>query len=671
MSYLYIRDNEWYKQHNVYKVGITTSIKDRDNTYITGEIVRGTFIKIYELIDKNEQQLKKIDDDFKKYFKEYNIYKNSGTEFYDTIIINLIDEYLLKNNIEFKLINEDDLRRITKEKTIDEYPIFNQLILPQEYNLSNDELRDYQIDIINQSLSYIKNNNSVYISLPTGGGKSFISYKIFNELNKNIISTIIILTPRINIYQQNIKDRYLKLLSNTYKIYNKDNLDKIKNNENNIICCCINSYKKIVEIIKKANLRNIIIWFDEAHYGIENWFSEQSNEYKIFILENKEYIKYRLFTSASPNKDIVIDYKYICGEFINPYNARYLIDNGYLCDLKVSIFKENIIDNISIDTHINLIIKNFDNKNNGLCFCNSCDNALELFLKHLELYDINNNIPKPYLLLNSEKIKEYYNIYKINQNLLNIDCFEKDGGIAYIVNMYSMGYDNPKIDFIYFKDPKLSYKDIIQSIGRGLRPYEDKITHIYIPVYINNDDDANNYNKIKEVIKYLLIDLELNIKDINIFNNNKKKLNDFNTKDNNDIKFIEEIETIIYNIQNTNITKDSITRQLKYNNIHNYNHYLRYINENLKLNFPENLFEMFPSFDFNNTYNKNLSPYYSREECIKMIKIYEDDVIFEENIDKENNSDLLEFLTKKDKKIPNECLWFYYGGAKKDFIIFV
>ena len=54
-----------------------------------------------------------------------------------------------------------------------------------------------------------------------------------------------------------------------------------------------------------------------------------------------------------------------------------------------------------------------------------------------------------------------------------------------------------------------------------------------------------------------------------------------------------------------------------------------------------------------------------------MIKIYEDNLIFEENIDKENNSDLLEFLTKKDKKIPNECLWFYYGGAKKDFIIFV
>ena len=71
MSYLYIRDNEWYKQHNVYKVGITTSIKDRDNTYITGEIDRGIFIKIYELIDNL----------LKKNLLYLNKYNNGGTEF--------------------------------------------------------------------------------------------------------------------------------------------------------------------------------------------------------------------------------------------------------------------------------------------------------------------------------------------------------------------------------------------------------------------------------------------------------------------------------------------------------------------------------------------------------------------------------------------------------------
>jgi hypothetical protein len=30
-GYIYIRNNDWYKSNNVYKIGITTSIKDRNN----------------------------------------------------------------------------------------------------------------------------------------------------------------------------------------------------------------------------------------------------------------------------------------------------------------------------------------------------------------------------------------------------------------------------------------------------------------------------------------------------------------------------------------------------------------------------------------------------------------------------------------------------------------
>ena len=33
-GYIYIRTNEWCEMKNVYKVGITKSIKDRNNTYI-------------------------------------------------------------------------------------------------------------------------------------------------------------------------------------------------------------------------------------------------------------------------------------------------------------------------------------------------------------------------------------------------------------------------------------------------------------------------------------------------------------------------------------------------------------------------------------------------------------------------------------------------------------
>jgi hypothetical protein len=235
--------------------------------------------------------------------------------------------------------------------------------------------------------------------------------------------------------------------------------------------------------------------------------------------------------------------------------------------------------------------------------------------------------------------------------------------------MYSMGYDNPKIDFLFFKDPKMSYKDIIQSIGRGLRPYGfNKITDIIIPVYINEDDNAKNFEKIREVIKYLILDVELNMKEIKIIDKKKKKVIKEKGGDKEEIdEFREGIETIIYQIQNKNITEQSIITQLRYNNIHNYKNYLIYIKENSQLNYPEKIFEVYPSFDFNKTYKNNSSPYYSREECIEKIKYYREDLIFEEELD---NDSLLEFLIRKDKKIPKECLWSYYGGDKMDFIIF-
>jgi len=36
-GYIYIRDNEWFQLKNVYKLGISFSILNRKDTYITGE----------------------------------------------------------------------------------------------------------------------------------------------------------------------------------------------------------------------------------------------------------------------------------------------------------------------------------------------------------------------------------------------------------------------------------------------------------------------------------------------------------------------------------------------------------------------------------------------------------------------------------------------------------
>ena len=77
---------------------------------------------------------------------------------------------------------------------------------------------------------------------------------------------------------------------------------------------------------------------------------------------------------------------------------------------------------------------------------------------------------KPFLLLNDETIKKFKKNYtNIPINLFDINRF-KENSFAYVVGMYSMGYDNNKIDYLIFNDPKLSFKDIIQCIGRGTRP---------------------------------------------------------------------------------------------------------------------------------------------------------------------------------------------------------
>jgi hypothetical protein len=113
----------------------------------------------------------------------------------------------------------------------------------------------------------------------------------------------------------------------------------------------------------------------------------------------------------------------------------------------------------------------------------------------------------------------------------------------------------------------------------------------------------------------------------------------------------------------------NLTNHLLNNNIHNYNLYLDYVDKNKELNLPLDLFKKFENFDFNTTYKS--SPYYSKNECIKMIEIYINDFDENEEIDMNDNNEIIEYLNKIDPKIPKNLLWQYYGGYKEEYLIFV
>jgi len=293
-SYIYIRDNEWYKQSNVYKVGITTSIKDRSNTYITGEIYRGVYVKIYEL-NINKKQLHLIDKLIKDEFKHYNIYYNGGLEFYNRLIINEIEPFFIENNIKFISKNEDELIRINRENN-KEIIINNYLKLVKGLIISQKEkikLRDYQIIAIDYIEKELIKNNKIYLCLATGAGKTQIAFNVLSKINP---LNILIFSPRVAIRNQN---------------------NKYQNNRNTYNYC-YQSFKNVYDLIIKNDIRELFIWFDEAHWTLDNWTIDKSDKIKQFFMTDNSYIKYRLFTTASPNKDFVLTNKITYGELYEP-----------------------------------------------------------------------------------------------------------------------------------------------------------------------------------------------------------------------------------------------------------------------------------------------------------------------------------------------------------------
>ena len=108
---IYLRDNAWYRSENVIKMGIASFAKDRSNTYITGEVERGEYILVIEIpLDK----MKQLDKYLKNYFKNYNIYKGGGTEFYDRQIIHLIEPYLNLLSIEYKVLTKEEIELMNR-----------------------------------------------------------------------------------------------------------------------------------------------------------------------------------------------------------------------------------------------------------------------------------------------------------------------------------------------------------------------------------------------------------------------------------------------------------------------------------------------------------------------------------------------------------------------------
>jgi predicted helicase len=359
MSYIYIRDNEWYKQHNIYKVGITTSIKDRDNTYITGEIDRGIFIKIYELIDKTKQQLKIIDNLLKKNLLYLNKYNDGGTEFYDRTVINQIDIFLNKFKIKYKIIDDIELKRINRNRNkiikdlsvlISKYITMKSIIIKP---------KDYQIEILNKIDEFYDKNNIGKLLWACGLGKTIMSLFI----TKHLKFKKILIGVSSCYLQSQFSDEINKIYNDNCIIYlfdgNIEYINYLFNEKQEKPIFIITTYHscyllKLFEFDFKIG--------DECHHLVGK--DEDKNK-KQFILFHKIKSNKTLFMTATEkiifNNDLSMysmDNKELFGEVIDEKNFGWAIENKKITDYKTIIIKNKFNEIKNIKKKIDYSIKN-------------------------------------------------------------------------------------------------------------------------------------------------------------------------------------------------------------------------------------------------------------------------------------------------------------------------
>jgi len=585
---IYFRDNEWYKTENVVKMGVSSSLIDRSNTYITGEIIRGEYIYVIEIpLDK----INIIDKMTKNYFKQYNIYKGGGTEFYNICIIELIEPYLKQTKLDYRVLTTDEINLLNRTIKIRNIPNLNKVkqfinqisikTISEKYREKNNTIikneiipnkqQQYVLDIIE---NFFQINEIGKIIWACGLGKALLSILIIKLLNFKLI---VFGVPSIQLQKQ--------IINEILKIYdNKNNILLVGGNERSEIKTTTDK-EQIIQFTKNTNnttfpkfvittyhscylLANADIIFDfkigdEAHHlvGVEK---EENRGFRLFhkikstktlfmtatekTVENRELGTTTNTQNADNNKEIYcMDDDAIFGKYIDIKTVHWAIENKKITDYHILVLKntqEEVnkivcrlgldIDNREIFISCYMCLKSFetyDNLTHLLLYTNTTDDA-ELSKKYIdEILQLN------VLKISKERV---YNNALHSKNCCNLNdevSNFKDAlfGIISCVYIFGEGFDLPKLNGVCIVGNMQSETRIVQYVLRPNRldyQHPNKIAYIIIP-YIDAEDwetETKSYEKVRNIV-YQMRNVDENIEQkmsVSVFSGDDDEIDDEN-----------------------------------------------------------------------------------------------------------------------------------------------
>ena len=558
---IYLRDNEWFRNRNVVKMGIATFAKDRSNTYITGEVVRGEYICVIEI---PLYMMKPMDKYLKNYFNPLHIYyKDSGTEFYDRRIIDLIEPYFKNTNILYKILNKDEINSMNRCERVRNIPnvnkikkVFNELNIKNiiEYyktkrrkknsistnvNIINKlssilEPNKQQQDILERIEEFYNFNNIGKIVWACGLGKALLCILIVKLLK---FKSVVIGVPSNNLQKQ-IKNEILKIFPNKTNILlvGGDETDGIKSSTDKteiikFLNNNLNSQPKFViptyhscHLLLDKDIASEIKIGDEAHHlvGIEK---EENRGFRLFhkIISSKT-----LFMTATEktiekrtNKEIYsMEDETIFGKYIDVKSVHWAIENKKITDYNILVLKntEDEVDEIITNLRLNIINKEI------FISCYMCLKSFEKYndLTHLLLYTNTTEdaeLSKKYIneilslnVLSIQKEQIYNNaLHSKDDNNFDNEVYKFKNtpfGIISCIYIFGEGFDLPKLNGVCIAVNMQSETRIVQYLLRPNRldfENSNKKAYVIIP-YIDTDDweiKNKSYEKVRNIVSQM------------------------------------------------------------------------------------------------------------------------------------------------------------------------
>ena len=684
-GYLYVRLHESYEKYNSCKFGITECIKNRDSTYVTGEIKRGYF-KLVIQIPKNKMKL--LEKLLQNYFKSLNLHVifDGGTEFFNIDIINIIISYLEKTNIQFKILSDEEIKNLIKKqvnKINIKDLIKNKKIIYSPWN--------YQKDILLNMKNYYLSNNKGILCLCCGLGKTFISIWNAQQLNSN---TILIGVPNILLLKQ-WKEDINKLYKNIncLLVYGNINTKYIYDflQENKQKCIIITTYASSCKVLEATEINNFIFdkkILDEVHHittlNLKN--ANEKNTY-VQILNIKSKIQLGLTATLKEldnDKNIISNNnEEYFGKIIDKKTLLWSINENIVCDyiiqtiisneieLQEKLEEFNIIDEcdkrLFLSAYCSLKSISDNNSHHLLVYTNNKINSCKI-IQYIDLL-LNNNY---FDSIKYNIFKSYYHSelhYKEQINIINNFKLSLYGIIS-CVYCLGEGWNFPLLDGEVFAENMTSDIRIFQSVLRAGRKNKDepnKKFKIILPI-LNNDWLYNNNNsdlrKIKEIIYHMSLEDEtiiqkIKVNFINIEKYKNKSILDLQIVDNfgyYDEELTNKLKLKTIERSQLNITFDKCKKIIIENNIKNKTEYYELCNKDIRLSKePEILYKN----NFTNWFyylNIDKSNFYNFETCKNKVKQY---LLLYPEI-KKNYLDLLficKELCKIDNRFPPNDLW--------------